>query len=131
MRRELEAVVINYRNSHAPPIVHPTAKLGDKKTALLPDIPIPKPNTSVGDTCLSAYFVLASILAFLHTSSVMKLDSRGIVSVVEIVVYIPLLLLSVKLLAKYGFKREGWLYLLILSISMRGHLFPTIYPFTI
>ena len=55
----------------------------------------------------------------------MKLDSRGIVSVVEIIVYIPLLLLSIKLLAKYGFKREGWLYLLILSISACDSLFYT------
>ena len=45
------------------------------------------------------------------------LDSRGIVSVVEIVVYVPLALLSLCLLVKYGFKREGWLYLLLLSIS--------------
>ncbi|EKM60756.1 uncharacterized protein PHACADRAFT_246870 [Phanerochaete carnosa HHB-10118-sp] len=44
------------------------------------------------------------------------LDSRSIVSAIEIVVYIPLAALSVCLLVKYGFKREGWLYLLILSI---------------
>lgn len=53
----------------------------------------------------------------------MALDSRGIVSVVEIIVYTPLLLLSIKLLVKYGFKREGWLYLLLLSISTPSRLF--------
>lgn len=44
------------------------------------------------------------------------LDDRGIVAVIEIVVYVPLALLSIGLLFKYGFKREGWLYLLILAI---------------
>ncbi|GJE87824.1 hypothetical protein PsYK624_039070 [Phanerochaete sordida] len=44
------------------------------------------------------------------------LDSRGIVAAIEIVVYVPLAFLSVALLFKYGFKREGWIYLLILSI---------------
>ena len=52
------------------------------------------------------------------------LDDRGIVAVAEIVVYIPLALLSICLLFKYGFKREGWLYLLILAIggSRRCHI---------
>lgn len=49
-----------------------------------------------------------------------QLNNRGIVAIVEIVVYIPLALLSVSLLIKYGFKREGWVYLLILSISTSG-----------
>lgn len=45
-----------------------------------------------------------------------SLDERGIVAAVEIAVYVPLAFLSICLLVKYGFKREGWLYLLILSI---------------
>lgn len=47
------------------------------------------------------------------------LDARGIVDIVEIIVYIPLVALCIKLLSKFGFKREGWIFLLLLAISMR------------
>lgn len=44
------------------------------------------------------------------------LDARGIVDIVEIIVYIPLVALCIKLLSKFGFKREGWIFLLLLAI---------------
>lgn len=47
----------------------------------------------------------------------MGLDARGITSVMELIIYLPLLPLSGYLILKHGFKREGWLYLLLLSIG--------------
>ncbi|PSS08894.1 hypothetical protein PHLCEN_2v3384 [Hermanssonia centrifuga] len=47
----------------------------------------------------------------------MGLDARGDTSVVELIVYIPLVFVSLFLLFKHGFGRaEGWIYLLIFSI---------------
>ena len=47
----------------------------------------------------------------------MALDSRGDVSVVEIIYYIPVLICATILVARYGLKGEGWLYVVILSIG--------------
>lgn len=47
-----------------------------------------------------------------------KLDQRGDIAVAEIVVYIPILILSVILVIRNGFTRQaGWIYLVILSLS--------------
>lgn len=46
-----------------------------------------------------------------------KLDQRGDIAVAEIVVYIPILILSVILVIRNGFTRQaGWIYLVILSL---------------
>lgn len=48
----------------------------------------------------------------------MKLDKRGDVSIAEIVIYIPILIVSFILVLRHGFtRRAGWIFLLILSIS--------------
>ncbi|KAH9846634.1 hypothetical protein C2E23DRAFT_686247, partial [Lenzites betulinus] len=45
------------------------------------------------------------------------LDARGIISIVVIVIYIPVLLAGVVLSMRHGFARKaGWIYLVILSI---------------
>ncbi|KAI0651508.1 hypothetical protein C8Q79DRAFT_1114459 [Trametes meyenii] len=47
----------------------------------------------------------------------MVLDARGIISIVVIVIYIPILIIGVLLSFRYGFAREaGWIFLVILSI---------------
>ncbi|KAI0932666.1 hypothetical protein AcW1_000277 [Taiwanofungus camphoratus] len=47
----------------------------------------------------------------------MKLDKRGDVSIAEIVIYIPILIVSFILVLRHGFtRRAGWIFLLILSI---------------
>ena len=48
----------------------------------------------------------------------MGLDARGYISIVEIIIYIPILLIGVVLSLRHGFKRKaGWIMLVILSIS--------------
>jgi len=43
-----------------------------------------------------------------------SLDARGIIAVVEIVVYVPLLVISILLTLRHGFRRRaGWVFLLI------------------
>ncbi len=47
-----------------------------------------------------------------------KLDARGIIAVIEICVYIPLLATSILLILKHGAKRSaGWLFFVIFSIG--------------
>jgi len=47
----------------------------------------------------------------------MGLDTRGIISVIELIAYIPLLIISACLIFKHGFgKKEGWVYLVLLSV---------------
>ncbi|KAI0639026.1 hypothetical protein C8Q77DRAFT_1034073, partial [Trametes polyzona] len=47
----------------------------------------------------------------------MKLDARGIISIAVIVIYIPILITGVVLSLRHGFARkEGWIYLVILSL---------------
>ena len=46
----------------------------------------------------------------------MHLDSRGYVSIVELIVYIPCLILAFVVCLRHGFKRtSGWIFILILS----------------
>lgn len=48
----------------------------------------------------------------------MGLDARGIIAVVEIVIYIPILLLGLLLSLRHGFARKaGWISLVILALS--------------
>lgn len=47
----------------------------------------------------------------------MGLDARGVVSVAELIVYIPLSGISTMLIIKHGIRRIGWIYLLVLSIG--------------
>ena len=47
----------------------------------------------------------------------MGLDARGVTSVIELIFYLPVLLISILLVARHGFKREGWIYLLLLANS--------------
>lgn len=51
----------------------------------------------------------------------MGLDARGGISVAELIVYIPLFAVSVILVLRHGFRKTGWIYLILLSISM-SHL---------
>ena len=47
----------------------------------------------------------------------MKLNSAGYVSIAEIVVYIPLLLLAIVVCSRHGFsKSSGWIYTVVLSV---------------
>ncbi|THH33965.1 hypothetical protein EUX98_g287 [Antrodiella citrinella] len=46
-----------------------------------------------------------------------KLDARGGISIVLMIIYIPILLVSAVLVKRHGFKRQaGWIFLLILSL---------------
>ena len=57
-------------------------------------------------------------LPLLPQLSHMGLDARGYISIVEIIIYIPILLIGVVLSLRHGFKRKaGWIMLVILSIS--------------
>jgi len=48
----------------------------------------------------------------------MALDTQGILAAVTIAIYVPFLLLSCKLVAKYGTNRShGWILLLVFCIS--------------
>ncbi|KAH9927511.1 uncharacterized protein BXZ73DRAFT_90761 [Epithele typhae] len=48
----------------------------------------------------------------------MTFDARGIIAIVEIVIYVPILLIGFALTLKHGFsKKAGWLMLIILSIA--------------
>ncbi|KAH9944722.1 hypothetical protein B0H21DRAFT_694637 [Amylocystis lapponica] len=47
----------------------------------------------------------------------MALDPRGDISVVEIIIYIPILIIGVLLVMRHGFSRKaGWIFLVILSL---------------
>lgn len=47
----------------------------------------------------------------------MHLDKQGYVSIVELIVYIPSLVLGVIVCFRHGFKRtSGWLFIVILSV---------------
>lgn len=51
-----------------------------------------------------------------------KLDQRGDIAIGEIVVYIPIALISIALLIRHGFSRRGgWIYLVLLAIGKREH----------
>ena len=53
----------------------------------------------------------------LRLSANMGLDQRGDISVVEIIVYAPILFIAITLVMRYGFsKRAGWVFLLVMSI---------------
>ncbi|KAI0363938.1 hypothetical protein BV20DRAFT_1039659 [Pilatotrama ljubarskyi] len=46
-----------------------------------------------------------------------KLDARGYVSIAEIVIYVPILLVAIPVAFRHGFTRKaGWIFLVILSI---------------
>ena len=48
----------------------------------------------------------------------MGLNARGGTSLVEVIVYIPVLAISFVLVLRHGFRRRaGWIFLVILSIS--------------
>jgi hypothetical protein len=48
--------------------------------------------------------------------SIMHLDKHGYVSIVELIVFIPCLILSFVVCRRHGFKRtSGWIFILILS----------------
>lgn len=48
----------------------------------------------------------------------MGLDTRGDISIVEIIFYIPILATSLIITLRHGFsRRAGWIFLLILAIS--------------
>lgn len=47
----------------------------------------------------------------------MGLDARGDISVAELLVYVPLLFISIFLVIRHGLKRSGYVYLLLLSIG--------------
>ncbi len=52
----------------------------------------------------------------LHFFSNMRLDNHGYVSIVELIVYIPCLILGFMVCLRHGFKRgSGWIFVLILS----------------
>jgi len=47
----------------------------------------------------------------------MQLDASGDVSIVEIVVYLPLLVAALAVCLRHGFKKaEGWIFLIILCV---------------
>ncbi len=46
-----------------------------------------------------------------------KLDARGYIAIVEIVIYAPVLLVIIPVVFRNGFARKaGWIYMLLLSI---------------
>ncbi len=48
----------------------------------------------------------------------MKLDERGYIAIAELVLYIPILLLSIVLVVRHGAARKaGWIFFAILSIG--------------
>ncbi len=47
----------------------------------------------------------------------MKLDARGYISIVELILYVPCLLVGVIVCARHGFSRSsGWIFLVILCL---------------
>ena len=49
--------------------------------------------------------------------SIMHLDKHGYVSIVELIVFIPCLVLGFVVCLRHGFKRtSGWIFILILSV---------------
>lgn len=47
-----------------------------------------------------------------------NLDARGIIAAVEIAIYVPLLITSIILVKRHGFRRSGgWLFFVIFSIG--------------
>lgn len=57
-----------------------------------------------------------------------NLDARGIIAAVEIAIYVPLLITSIILVKRHGFKRSGgWLFFVIFSIGkLLSHNYPSI-----
>jgi hypothetical protein len=54
----------------------------------------------------------------------MALDTRGILAAVTIALYIPFLLVSLKVVIKYGIsRRDGWIMMLVFCISRSFDLF--------
>ncbi|KAI0351243.1 hypothetical protein OH77DRAFT_1498660 [Trametes cingulata] len=50
-----------------------------------------------------------------------KLDARGYISIAEIVIYVPILLVAIPIAFRHGFTRKaGWIFLVILSIIRIG-----------
>ena len=48
----------------------------------------------------------------------MALDKRGDIAVAEVVLYVPILIVSVILIFRHGFTRQaGWIFLLLLSVG--------------
>ena len=48
----------------------------------------------------------------------MALDAHGIIAIVEIIIYVPILILGAVLSYRHGFSRKaGWILLVILSLS--------------
>lgn len=49
----------------------------------------------------------------------MGLDARGGISVLQLLIYIPILVFSAILVKRHGFRKQGgWIFLLILSIGV-------------
>ena len=54
----------------------------------------------------------------------MRLNTRGIISLVQIAVYVPTLCVAILLVVRHGFSRKlGWIFLAIFSISNTFNLF--------
>jgi hypothetical protein len=65
-----------------------------------------------------------SLFLFLDFSGNMTLNAQGILAAVSIALYVPFLLVSIKLVAKYGILRgDGWFMLLIFCIRKLFDLF--------
>ena len=80
------------------------------------------PRSSVSNLSLTVSLVTYTPVLRLRTASppiviTMGLDARGVTSVIELIFYLPVLLISILLVARHGFKREGWIYLLLLANS--------------
>lgn len=79
----------------------------------------PSPSAAESESALKAKIQDPKdcLILYIFKSS-MGLDSRGIVSVVQIIVYVPLLALAAILVLRHGFSREsGWIFLAIFSLS--------------
>jgi len=47
----------------------------------------------------------------------MSLDTQGIISAVTLAIYVPILVLTLRICSKYGIRERGWLLLVIFSLS--------------
>ena len=47
----------------------------------------------------------------------MSLNTQGIISAVIIAIYVPILVLALRIISRYGVRERGWLLLVIFSLS--------------
>ena len=53
-----------------------------------------------------------------------KLDAKGVIAVLEVIIYIPILCTSLFLVKRHGFKRTaGWIFFVLFSLGEASLIF--------